>query len=197
MNDRVCACPSEDQLQLLAYDELPAAAGEPVRAHVDGCATCQRAVAEFRSLRERTRSVTGKAVTTDLWPDLLPRIVADDRARSRTRVSRRRYFVVLTPVAAAAALFVAIVLVRAGHSIPVSPHASDSTTSRAPAGPLSEQVLMLARPGIETLDRALAEVARAAAKAPDDPYLKRLLARTRSDRAAFTSQVSAMAAAAQ
>ena len=199
MTDTVCSFSTDTELQLYAYDEMPSPASERLGAHIDGCVDCQGVVEEFRDLRARSREVTNRAAITDLWPGVLARYTTEERTESRSRAGlpmrrwRGRAFRLLTTVAAAAALVVAVMLARRDRSIPVAQQARDTATSPAQAAPPTDQALVLARPSIETLDRALEEVDRAAAKAPGDPYLKRLLTRTRRDRAAFASQVSAMA----
>jgi anti-sigma factor RsiW len=95
---------SDEKLSALLDGDLGTGEAERVRAHVDGCADCRRALAELSSLRGLLGAAPAPEAPDD-WAAVAQRLAATPERRGWLRWR-------FIPVAAVAALAVALVVVR-------------------------------------------------------------------------------------
>ncbi|MEO8578101.1 MAG: zf-HC2 domain-containing protein [Gemmatimonadales bacterium] len=184
-----CLRANSPEIALYVYDELESRARDEVELHVATCESCTTAASELADLRRRTETIPRDVLSRDIVPRVMGAI-RDARQEPRP-VSRRsgsfpramQYFAGTLVAACIAGLIV----VRGRND--TAPNSVGSRSDSSIGAPLEASARALAAPGAATLDRTIAELEAAAAKSPGDQYLQRLIARTRSDRAALTTQV--------
>lgn len=187
-----------DRLDDLVDGRLAAAERQAVRSHLAGCLACSRELAALRRLQGRAAELPGVAPRRDLWPAIRNRIepsaepAEEGGAGTNARFApARRWW----PLAAAAALAVAVLLARpASRSAPDSRATirteADATprtllleTLEARRAELPAESVRAFESDLEILDHAIREIEGALEISPESRRLRLLLAERRQQEA--------------
>jgi len=116
---------ARDLIFQAADGELPAEQAAMVRDHAASCPVCGPLLADAERVRSALVSLPRMTAPADLWPAVQHRIRADRRRRVLVRRRVRRLVPAYAPLAAAAALCLAVFLHPAGKQEPVPPPPPD------------------------------------------------------------------------
>jgi len=187
-----------DHLDDLIDGRLAAGERQAVRDHLAGCLPCSRELAALRRLQGRAAELPGVTPRRDLWPAIRDRIepsvepAGDGGAGTNARLApTRRWW----PLAAAAALAVAVLLPRPGsRSTPdgratmrteadATPRVLLLETLEARRGELPAESVHAIESDLEILDHAIREIEGALEISPQSRRLRLLLADRRQQEA--------------
>jgi hypothetical protein len=147
-------CPPADRLSAFIDGDLSGADTHSVRAHVDGCAACQRAAADLRALVGAARALDRPEPPPTLWPVIEGEL--DRREQSFLRLGFRWWPFGAGALAGASAAIAVVLLLGARTRDQARDHARGAA---AQAG----SPIAAAAPVDPMLEEAEAEFARAAA----------------------------------